>query len=413
MPILQRFLRIAVCAAVLLVGGVLVAESPDFSWLPPAPKLPPPSEKVIRVSTVKELFRAADQVEPGGTILLADGHYMMPRYFELRTDRVTLRSESGDRNKVILDGAESIHGELVGLRECFGVTIADLTIQNIRFNGFKLNTDHNVHRATIHNCVIHNIWQRGVKGVRVPKGVRPPQGCRIQYCLFYNDHAKRFEDDPADTAKTFNGNYIAGIDTMYADGWTVSDNVFFGIHGRTGEGRGAVFFWHESKDCVIERNVIVDCDSGICLGNSMLPEGVEFHCRRCVVRNNFVARCPENGILADHTENCRIVHNSIHDPESRMRRLIRLVHENVGLSVINNLVSGPPIRVETDSKVQMEGNVVQDLGSWFVDTSGGNLHLKGKCPEVVGRAGRIEAVPEDFDRQPRRQTTDVGAHQWR
>ena len=41
----------------------------------------------------------------GGTILLADGRYMMPRYLGITTDNVTLRSESGDRDKVILDGA--------------------------------------------------------------------------------------------------------------------------------------------------------------------------------------------------------------------------------------------------------------------------------------------------------------------
>ncbi len=175
---LERSALAALVTALLLLAASVDAAPHDFSWLPRAPKLPPPEGQVIRVSTVDQLFQAASDVRPGGTILVADGHYMMPRYFELRTDDVTLRSESGDRHKVTLDGAESRHGELVGVRACSGVTFADLTIQNIRHNGFKLNSNFGVHRVTIHNCVIHNIWQRGVKGVRVPKDrpeIQPPQ----------------------------------------------------------------------------------------------------------------------------------------------------------------------------------------------------------------------------------------------
>jgi hypothetical protein len=63
----------------------------------------------------------------------------------------------------------------------------------------------------------------------------------VEYCLFVNDRPKRFEDDPTDTPQSFGGDYIGGIDAMYASGWTISDNVFTGIRGRTGAARGAVF----------------------------------------------------------------------------------------------------------------------------------------------------------------------------
>jgi len=405
---------VAFLLGVVLFVSPAVAALPDFSWLPPAPKSPPAEGEVIRAATVEELFEAARHIRPGGTILVEDGRYMMPRYLELSTDRVTLRSASGDRDRVVLDGVESRHGELVGLRACSGVTVADLTIQNIRYNGFKFNSNTGVHRVTIRNCVIHNVWQRGVKGVRVPGDnpqVKPPSDCCIEHCLFYNDRPKRFEDDPTDTPDSFNGNYIGGIDVMYADGWTVRDNVFFGIRGRTGEARGAVFLWHDSADCVVERNVIVDCDSGICLGNSHRGPDAKIHCRRSIVRNNFVTRCPENGILADYTEDCLIAHNTIHDPASRLKRLVRLVHDNEGLTVVNNLLSGPPMRVETESPVRFEGNVTRDGAEWFVDLAKGDLHLKRVLPEEVGQVAPIPHVSEDFDREPRRSLTDLGADQ--
>ncbi len=408
-------------AAFLLYAAVAPAalaqtppDVPDLSWLPKAPPLPHPEGEIIRVSTVDELFRAARSVKPGGTLLLADGHYMMPRYFSLETDNVTMRSASGDRTKVILDGARSRHGELVGISRCSGVTIADLTIQNIKYNGFKINSNLKAHRVTIYNCVIRNIWQRGVKGPGVPEKDEKelcPRDCRIQYCLFTNDRPKRFSDDPTDRPDTFDGNYIGGIDAMQCRGWTISDNVFLGIRGRTGEARGAIFLWMDSRDCVVERNVILNCDSGICLGNSHRKR-FSTHCTGCVVRNNFIVGAPENGILADYTRDCRILHNTIHTPSSRLKRLIRLVHDNEGLLVANNLLSGPPMSVGSGPRIRSRDNVARVLTDAFVDVSRGNLHLKTAVPEVVNATDPLPGAPEDFDRKQRDNRPDVGADEF-
>jgi len=384
---------------------------PHQSWFPKATPLPPPQGEVIRVTNVEELFAAAEQVKPGGTIMVADGHYLMPRYFEINTDNVTLRGESGRRERVVIDGIESRHGELIGITRCSGVTIADLTIQNIMWNGFKINSNTNVQSVTIYNCIIHNIWQRGVKGVKVPVEDREntrPKNCRIQYCLFYNDHAKRFSDDPRDTPENFNGDYIGGIDTMYAKNWVISDNVFIGIQGRNRGARGAIFIWHDSQDCIVERNIIIDCDTGIALGNS--HRGSEtVHCSRFIVRNNFVTRAPESGILADYTKDCKIINNTVHDPGNRLRRLIRLVHDNDGLLVANNLLSGPEMRKESQSQITYKQNLEKELTWAFVDPVQGDLHLKDTVIEVVGKAVPLPDVTEDIDGQPRSETPDIGA----
>ncbi|HSI34012.1 MAG: right-handed parallel beta-helix repeat-containing protein [Phycisphaerae bacterium] len=385
------------------------------AWLPKAPPLPRPTGPVIRVATVDELFRAADAVKPGGTILVADGHYAMPRYFELRTDRVTLRGESGRRDKVVLDGGTNRHGELLGITGCSGVTIADLTVQNARTNAIKINSDRFTTAVTVYNCVIRNAWQRGVKGPAVRPADRDkfrPTDCRIQHCLFYNDRPKRYADDPDDNAGNFGGNYVGGIDAMYARRWTISDNVFRGIKGRTGEGRGAVFLWQFAEECVVERNVIVDCDSGICLGNGHKPADVAAHCTGCVVRNNVLARCPEQGILAHHTKDCRIVHNTVHDPTARFKRLIRIVGGAEGLTVVNNLLSGPPIRVETTDKITSRGNVEREMAGAFVDVAAGDLHLRAAAPGVTDAGESVADAPADFDGRRRDARPDIGAHEW-
>ena len=392
------------------------AQAADLpAWIPErrAPRLPSPKSDVIRVTSVAALFQAAKDVRPGGTIAVADGHYMMPRYFEIQTDNVTLRGESGERANVILDGARSRHGELLGISNCSGVTIADLTVQNVMWNGIKLNSNRNVQRVTIWNCVIRNVWQRGVKGVKVPEANREanrPRDCRIQHCLFVNDRAKRFADDTADTTERFNGNYIGGIDVMYATDWVISDNVFVGIRGRTGEARGAIFLWHDARGCVIERNIIVDCDTGICLGNSFRAPGTAVHCTDCIVRNNFVTRTPETGILADYTRDCAIVHNTIHDPGSRLKRLIRLVHNNDGLLVANNLLSGPPLRRDLlEGTITEQDNVTRLLTEAFVDASTGDLHLRGPVNGVTRAVPCLQHTPHDIDGQARESRTAAGA----
>ena len=129
-------------------------------WHPAAPPLRPPTGDIIHVTTVDELFAAVEDVQPGGTILIADGHYLLPTVFTVSRDDVCVRSASGDRDAVVLDAADSDHGELFGFTECHNVTVADLTIRNVLHNGFKLNANigRSVRAITIHNCVAHNVW---------------------------------------------------------------------------------------------------------------------------------------------------------------------------------------------------------------------------------------------------------------
>ncbi len=92
-----------------------------------------------------------------------------------------------------------------------------------------------------------------------------------------------------------------------------------------------------------------------------------------------------------------------------MRRLIRLVHDNDGLVVANNLLSGPEMRVETDAKVEFRGNVTRVLSERFADAAAGDLHLRDAAPGVTDAGVALDDVPEDIDRQRRDARPDVGA----
>lgn len=410
---MKQFWHITVLAFFVACGDVATAAPPNQSWFPQAPPLPDPTGEVIPATNVKELFDAADTIKPGGTIFLADGHYPLPSVLTLATDNITLRSRSGDRHKVILDGADSRHGELALIRGK-DITVADLTIQNIKWNGFKIASELGAQRARIYNCVIHNIWQWGVKASHIPPETPElyPRDCRVQFCLFYNDRPKKFEDDATDTPKTYNGNYIGGIDVKNTIGWTISDNVFVGIQGRTREGRACVYISEEGRDCVIERNVMIDCDVGIALGNPSRG-GDWMHAIDCVVRNNFITRCPETGILGCYTKNCQILHNTVHEPDSRYGRLIWVQNINEGLVVENNFLSGADVLVTSESQIQQRANfATENLAQAFADAKAGNLRLTKPVEGVVNAADRLPLVSHDIDNQPRLDRPDIGADEW-
>lgn len=399
--------------ALLLLSLAVRAPAAPPAWFPSAPPLPPPAGPVLTARTVDELYAAADRVPPGGTILVADGTYRMPQTFYLREDNVTLRGQSGDRTRVVLDFADCRHHEGVAVSHCSGVTIADLTVQNVRQNGIKINSNLGVDRVTIYNVVSHNVWQRHIKGPKVPdRDGRPDfvEGCRVQYCLFSNDRPKQRGDEPYEDADPrFGFNYVGGMDIMSAKGWVISDNVFTGIHGKTGEARGAIFMWHNGTDCVIERNIILDCDSGICMGNSSARDERR-HANGFIVRNNFVVRCPEGNILADHTRDCKVLNNTVHDPESRFGRLFRAVHANDGLVVANNIFSGPRIVTEqNEGPIDLRNNLIRPVTDYFVDGAKGDLHLTAKAVDAIDKATVDPNVPTDFDRQPRGSKPDLGA----
>jgi hypothetical protein len=95
-----------------------------------------------------------------------------------------------------------------------------------------------------------------------------------------------------------------------------------------------------------------------------------------------------------------------------MQRLILIQHENPGLQVINNLLSGPALQNKSGDGVFLSGNVTRsDLADAFVDAARGDLRLKGPLAGVSDAAERHVLVPHDLDGRARLDRPDVGAHE--
>ncbi|MBE7501452.1 MAG: right-handed parallel beta-helix repeat-containing protein [Verrucomicrobiales bacterium] len=384
------------------------------AWFPRAPSLPPPRGEVLHVATVSELYEAVERVGVGGTILLADGDYRLlrPVVFDGKRN-IALRSASGDPARVTLRGQGWQHqpsgDDLVHIARCAGVTLADLTFADCRSYGIKVEAENAPRDIHIYHCRFRDIGVRAIKGSagKDPE-VRAVNGS-VRYCDFENTRIP-----PAEWL--FGGDYIAAIDMMALENWTFSDNVFRHIQGRRGGGRAAIFIWVRSRQIVVERNLVLNCDRGIALGNpgestANLAGERLVYVADAVIRNNFIAGGPDCGIELWHVERVQVLHNSIWRPERNWSRGIRVGTGTTQTALVNNLVHGE-IRFE-GGEAEATNNLAGRLDGYFVDPETGNLALTRKATGAIDQGAALPEVPEDISGRARTGLADLGAWEWR
>lgn len=410
-----QMMSVIVLAAVVGARPVFSDVNPDVAAVVAlarkAPALPGPTGKVVRVTTAEELKKALAEVADHSTVLLAEGTYHIGD-LEVRHNitGVSIRGESGDRGKVAIDCQDKFRMGII-LRGAKQVCIADLTIRNTKYGVFFYG-DSDVDGLTIRNVKFHNIWVRGIKGThpcrigdspdnlysREQAGKIRPRNGRVQYCLFVNDHRKR------DTEDGFHGNYISGMDMMMLKDWTIADNVFVGIRGYGGGGRGAIFIWVESEDVVAERNIIVNCDRGIAFGN---PSSVPPHMTRGIARNNFIVGGSIQAMEFHQAVDSIACHNTLYASNFDNRWHVQVGTGSRNIRFHNNLVHGR-VRFQEEG-VEQKGSIIGDLSGWFVDPAIGDLHLADRAAAAIGKGVPLTEVKEDFDGQPRGKTPTAGA----
>lgn len=369
---------------------------------------------MLRVTTVPELFQAVERVGAGGTILLADGEYQLPRpvVFEGK-QQVTLRGASGDPARVTLRGQgwdrPAPGDDLIHIARCAGVTIADLTFADCRSYGIKVEAENTPRDIHIYHCRFRDIGVRAIKGSAGNDPELRAVNGSVRFCDFENTRIP-----PAEWL--FGGDYIAAIDMMALENWTFSDNAFRHIRGRRGGGRAAIFIWVRSRQIVVERNLILNCDRGIALGNpgestANLPGERPVHVADAVIRNNFIAGGPDCGIELWHVERVTVLHNSIWRPEQNWSRGIRVGTGTAQTAILHNLVHGE-IRFE-GGEAQITNNWTGRLEGYFADPETGNLTLTRTAAGAIDQAAPLPEVPTDISGRHRAGRADLGAWEWR
>ena len=379
----------------------------------PVPPLPKPEGRVVRVTDGDQFARAVKNADVGDTILLADGRFMIPPGMTLTQDRVSIRSESGDRERVIIDSSMR-RDVMLTLKGTDDTTIADVTFANNELYGVRILGDSNVTRTRIYNVKFHNIYTRGVKGTgahrkddsgdavpyapSVVERVRPTDGS-IRHCLFINDEIKG-------DAGYHEPDYISGIDMMHLKNWTIADNVFTGIRGKNGGGRGAIFIWIASENVVSERNLIVNCDRGISYGN---PSSAMENMYHGIIRNNCIVGGANMAIEVDHCIATQVCNNSVFATHFDYDRTVSIARTFTGSRCFNNLIHG---KVSLPAQLEQGQNRVGDLSGLFANPALGDLRISVKSPaaaEIAGRGVVLDSVSDDFTGRKRSSPPALGA----
>jgi hypothetical protein len=356
----------------------------------------------------------------GTTIQLTDGTYVLPQTLVFRQPGVTLRSKSGNRDAVTIDGAYAV-GELLLVTES-NITVADVTLKRA-FN-------HAVHvapeRQTTTGTLIHNI--RVVDAGEQFVKINPNNG-------YYTDdgvvRCSSFEMTDVGRAQVRNNCYTGGVDGLQAQGWHVYLNVFSGFWCSQGLSQHAIHFWTSSRNTTIDRNVIMNSARGIGLGlGETTPVFRNYPDQPCggkiglghyggSITNNFIfANDPrlftsgagmDIGIGLEQSCETNVLHNTVFSTAPPFSS-IEWRWPNTLATIANNIVSHN-LRPRDGAVATLAGNLVNAPGALFVDAvSSGDLHLTPTATAAIDQGAVLTGpVAWDFDGAPRSGRPDIGA----
>ena len=224
------------------------------------PPLPPPTGTVVRVSTVAALVAAVNNAASGTTILLADGTYALDGgYLRFEIPGVTLRSASGNKEAVVLDG-NYLTTEIIQI-VASGVTVADLTLREAYYHPIHVMSGPGSHTL---NTMIYNVQiiDPGEQAVKIN-----PSASEAAYFADNGTVAcSHIELTAAGRTHIRNNCYTGGIDGHQSRGWTIRDNLIEGFWCNDGLSEHAVHFWVTSRDTLVERNLLRNNARGVGFG---------------------------------------------------------------------------------------------------------------------------------------------------
>ena len=391
------------------------------------PPLPPAVGQTILVNSVAGLVDAVNSAASGTTVLVDDGVYPLNgAYLRLDTPGVSLRSASGNREAVVLDG-NYLTTEIIQVAAS-DVTVADLTLREAYDHPIHVMSSTSAHTTgtLIYNVHIIDPGQQAIKINPVDASHFPDQGAIACSRLELTDQGRPHIRDNC---------YTGGIDAHQARGWVVRDNAISGFWCSSGLSEHAIHFWRGSRDTVVERNRLLDNARGVGFGLATSGPGRTYNDNPCpgaagsyvdhyggVIYNNFISAAQADLFNSQSGFDCGIClwnaclaqasHNSIFSTQPPFSS-IEWRFANTQAEIANNMTSS--IMRERDSaSAVLSGNVTSAAVSWFVDASGGNLHLVASASQAIDSASLLPAVSSDIDGDPRPvgARADVGADEF-
>ncbi len=398
------------------------------------------SEAAVTASNVDQLKAAIDaaNANPSAdrTILLNDGTYKL-KWENLWIERngVTIRSRSGNRQNVILQGMHGMNGGVIEFifQVCADdVTIQDMTLENVGSHAIIIHGEspYDADRTTIRNLIIRDTYEQMVKVT--PANSNPSlyysENGLMENCLCYY------------TAGIGPQHYIGGIDVHGGKDWIVRNNIFKYIISPDPDpdrlAEHAIHFWSWSHNTLAENNLIIDCDRGIGFGLSGSGHN------NGIIRNNIVYHSASNpGGHADvsieilNSHDTQIYNNTVYQAHDNYFAAIKYFGSGTTNALIaNNLVNmADGFYGNIDyaiwqgsgaSGTELNNVVSTPQPGWFASVNPSDskdvfLHIKNAAiTNLIDKGtGAIPGLPADFrdfdgDSRPQGAKIDIGADEF-
>ena len=371
------------------------------------------SAQSVSVQTVAQLLTELDRASPGSEIVLADGLYRL-------AGRRMIVDRAGTANSPIVVRAQNQNGAVIetnGGESAFQVEqpywIFDglhIKVTNGSVHGYKLQG--NGQHITIRNGKIEldSPAEGGIKGAG---GANAPQP---DYALIENNEIWF-------TSPTRNNN-CEGIDAVAVKGWIIRKNHIHDIQkssqGFDGIGWG-VFTKGNSQDTIIEENLIHDSFVSISLGgggtgSQFFRDGdTRYEEQNGIIRNNIVMNSGDVAVYLNKASNARIYNNTFFNSFTTCGAGCSSIDVRFGGSSadIRNNILDKPINDRDGGQHTASTNLFLASptdGSWFVDVSNRDFHLKANTPPIDA-AETLALVTQDFYGvlRPQGSAFDIGA----
>lgn len=391
--------------------GVQVARSGSF-----CPALPPPAGNIIDVypAQVSQLRSIVLNASPGDTILLHDGIYNLNGdYIWIRVPGLTVRSASGNREAVVIDGGYDTT-EIITIAAS-GVTVADLTLRRASTHPIHVTPDF-VDTADIENVLVYNVHivDPGEQAIKINQNSGHYADDGVVACSY-------IELTDAGRAHV-SGCYTGGVDAHQARGWAIRDNVIEGFWCESGLSEHGIHFWTGSRDTLVERNVLIDNARGVGFGLVQSGDGRVYDDDPCpgadyvghfggMIRNNFVFASRSELFSSEYGFDCgiclaqacgtQVLHNTVASTQPPFSS-IEYRWPNTDAEITNNLVSHN-LRQRDGAVATLAGNLDHAPPLLFVDGTGGDLHLAEGASRAIDRGVSLATglCDEDIDGDPR------------
>ena len=408
--------------AVLAQPPMPTAVSPQVSTAHCQP-LPAATGTTTSVATVAELENAVNTAVSGETVLIADGVYNLNGvYLRIDVPNVTLRSASGNREAVILDG-NHITTEIIQV-VASNVTVADVTLREAYNHPIHVMTTDagNTLNTLIYNVHIIDPGEQAIKINPAADGTYPDDGVIACSHIELTDAGRPF---------IRNNCYTGGIDAHQAEGWVIRDNLIEGFWCSNGLSEHGIHLWRGCRDTLVERNTLRENARGIGFGLAESGDARTYTDNPCpsanagyvdhyggIIRNNFVFASDAGLFSSEYGFDCgiclwqacgaQIFKNTVASTQAPFSS-IEWRFDNTDIELRNNLVSHN-LRDRGGTAV-LSHNLQNAPLSLFVDGANGNLHLMSTAFAAIDQGLTLPQVTDDVDgdARPYGPAPDLGA----